>query len=132
MQINEYQDLTEKTEIYSEAAIKFIDEVVYQCENIEDTTKAERFLSLMYCTGKLNGEAGEIAEKVFKAFRDNRGVISDELAASLFKEVGDICWYAARIAGILGFKLEDIMQGNINKLMDRKERGVLSGSGDNR
>lgn len=136
MNANEYQQLTGETEIYSKASRKFLAQCrgAYQMpEGITD--RNELFLSLAYCTGKLNGEAGEVAELVFKALRDGdneAGLIEPDRAKLLFKELGDVMWYVSRIADLLGFKLEDVMQANIDKLMDRKERGVLSGSGDNR
>lgn len=133
---DEYQAGTKETEIYTEAAKVFIDEVF----NVESTTsevftsfaELEKVLSLQYCTGKLNGEAGEVAELIFKAFREDKGKITDERKEKLFKELGDVLWYVARISDLLGFKLSDVMEYNLAKLADRKERGVLSGSGDDR
>lgn len=126
MNPNEYQDLTKETEIYTEASEKFIDEIAHA----ESWDSGVRILSTMYCAGKLNGEAGEVAEIVFKAFRG--GAFEPEKLQGLFKELGDIMWYVARLADIFGWKLEDVMQANIDKLMDRKERGVLHGYGDER
>lgn len=89
-------------------------------------------LGLYYTVIGLAGEVGEVSEKVKKIIRDKQGVISDEDKQSLGKEVGDIFWYCAALADELGLSLNDIAQGNIDKLNDRKQRGVLSGSGDNR
>jgi NTP pyrophosphatase (non-canonical NTP hydrolase) len=47
-------------------------------------------------------------------------------------ELSDVCWYVAVLAYELDYTLEEIMQMNLDKLSSRKERGVLSGSGDNR
>lgn len=125
MQPNEYQDLTKETEIYSSAADAFL---------AQDEDKQLDWLCLAYCAGKLNGEAGEVAELVFKALRDGSdpGVMEPERMQNMFKELGDVLWYVARLADLCGFKLEDVMKGNIDKLMDRKDRGVLTGSGDGR
>lgn len=41
-------------------------------------------------------------------------------------------WYLAQIATELDIELKDIARSNIQKLTDRKERGVISGSGDDR
>lgn len=144
MQPNEYQKLTGSTEIYSSASKDFRI-AAYQSESLgalESSADAqalsdrlETWLSLAYCTGKLNGEAGEVAELVFKALRDggeNVALIDEERKQLLFKELGDVLWYIARISDLLGFKLEEVMEANIDKLMDRKQRGVLSGSGDKR
>lgn len=83
--------------------------------------------SLAYCALGLTGESGEYSEKVKKLLRD--GVFDHEAAA---KELGDVLWYLARSARELGFDLNVIAQMNINKLNDRKNRGVLKGNGDNR
>lgn len=80
----------------------------------------------------INGEAGEVAEKIKKIIRDKNGVISEEDKVELGKELGDVLWYLAVFANQLGLSLEDIAVSNINKLADRQKRDVLQGQGDNR
>lgn len=105
---------------------------------------------LWYCITKLNGEAGEAAEKLGKAFRDDGLIefverdpltgyqsiainsLTGEKFDALVKELGDILWYVARAAGELGLPLSVIANENLMKLSDRAERGKLQGSGDNR
>lgn len=81
---------------------------------------------------KLNGEAGEIAEKVGKIYRDKHGVFSDEDKRAIALECGDCLWYLARIAACVGYTLCKVATMNVLKLLDRKKRGVQGGSGDNR
>jgi hypothetical protein len=38
----------------------------------------------------------------------------------------------AQVATEAGLDLQDIAQGNLDKLLSRQQRGVLSGSGDSR
>ena len=90
------------------------------------------FLGVLYTTLGICGEAGEIAEKVKKALRDENGVISEERAAAIEKEVGDLLWYASNTLQEIKKKLGDAAEGNVAKLQSRKERGVLQGSGDDR
>lgn len=78
------------------------------------------------------GEAGEVQGKIKKILRDAGGEISPEAAKEIGKELGDVLWYVGRMADELGFGLEDIAQANLDKLADRKARGVIGGSGDNR
>jgi NTP pyrophosphatase (non-canonical NTP hydrolase) len=88
--------------------------------------------NIVYPTLGLAGEAGEVAEKVKKLLRDDGGVLSDERRAALAGELGDVLWYAAQVATEAGLDLAEIAQGNLDKLRSRQERGVLSGSGDQR
>lgn len=78
------------------------------------------------------GEAGEVADKVKKVIRDNAQNFTAEKKREIAKEIGDVLWYCAVLSHDLGFTLEDVAQMNIDKLQSRKERGTLSGSGDNR
>lgn len=78
------------------------------------------------------GEAGEIQGKLKKVLRDNAGVLTEDARKELLKECGDLQWYLARLVDELGGSLEVVAQRNLEKLADRKARGVLGGSGDNR
>jgi len=51
---------------------------------------------------------------------------------AIASEVGDVLWYCAMMAKEVGVPLNTIMKENLEKLHSRKERGKLSGSGDNR
>lgn len=80
----------------------------------------------------LNGEAGEVAEKVKKIMRDKNGEISLEDGFEIAKELGDVLWYITAMARDINFSLEQIAKMNIDKLTSRAERNKLNGSGDNR
>jgi NTP pyrophosphatase (non-canonical NTP hydrolase) len=43
-----------------------------------------------------------------------------------------VLWYVSQIASELGLELEEIAEANLEKLLSRQRRGVLSGSGDER
>ena len=88
--------------------------------------------NLTYPALGLCGEAGEAAEKVKKALRDDGGVLTDERRAALAAELGDVLWYVAQLATEAGLDLDAIAEENLSKLLSRQERGVLAGSGDTR
>tara|TARA_R110000824_G_scaffold8429_8_gene38210 strand:- start:2358 stop:2687 length:330 start_codon:yes stop_codon:yes gene_type:complete len=109
MELNDYQEEAKKTAIYPHAGQNIIYPVLGLC-----------------------GEAGEVAEKIKKAIRDEGGAISLERASALKYELGDVLWYVAIIANELGVTLDDVADANIEKLASRKNRDKISGSGDNR
>ena len=79
------------------------------------------------------GEAGEIAEKFKKRARgDEKYQDYDDFRLDLMKELGDVMWYIANLAKEFDIEMNDIAEKNVAKLQDRKERGVIKGSGDNR
>lgn len=88
----------------------------------------------------MNGEAGEVADKVKKIIRDEKLVkdgggslvLGEEQRRELAKEVGDVLWYVAVLAYDLGYNLDEIAKMNYEKLISRQQRGQLGGSGDNR
>lgn len=78
------------------------------------------------------GEAGEVQGKIKKILRDDAGKIDDGHRVAIMKELGDLLWYVARVASELSLDLDAVAYQNLEKLADRRERGVLQGSGDDR
>ena len=103
----------------------------YQILALETATypREQRYI---YPTLGLNGEAGEVADKVKKVIRDNNGQFDDEKKLEIAKELGDVLWYIATLAYEIGYNLDQIAEINYRKLQSRKERGMISGNGDNR
>lgn len=96
------------------------------------TAEYPREAWLAYPALGLAGEAGEVAEHAKKMIRDDGGLISEERRAAMAKELGDVLWYVAQLATELGLDLDQIAEENLQKLLSRQRRGVLSGSGDER
>ena len=87
---------------------------------------------VIYPTLGLVNEAGEVAGKIKKVFRDKDGEINAETRDALKAELGDVLWYIAQVATELDLTLDEIAEYNIAKLYDRLERGKIKGDGDNR
>ncbi len=81
--------------------------------------------AIAYLSLGLVSEAGEVAGKVKKNIRDGT-------ESNVASEIGDVLWYCAMLANELGVNLGKIMEKNLEKLNDRKQRGTLQGSGDTR
>ena len=111
MTLNDYQDLAIETDTYTQ----------------DNLGLSARFLGL-------TGEAGEAAEKAKKEIRDHSGneFQDPDRNHAIMRELGDVLWYVASTAFRLGYTLEEVAQENLDKVYDRKERGVTHGSGDNR
>jgi NTP pyrophosphatase (non-canonical NTP hydrolase) len=87
---------------------------------------------IVYPTLGLVNEAGELAGKVKKIFRDKGGVVSEEDRQALKYELGDVLWYMAQIATELNIDLQEVADANLEKLFSRLERGKIQGDGDYR
>ena len=108
MNFNEYQDAATKTAIYGAGNL------------------------IVYPALGLANEAGEVLGKIKKVLRDKDGVFTEETNKAIGDEIGDTLWYMAALARDLGLSMSDIANNNIKKLLDRQQRGVISGSGDQR
>lgn len=70
----------------------------------------------------LCGESGEAIDLVKKWLAQGHSLDRERLA----KELGDIAWYLAEAATALDVPLEDIFQGNLDKLRARYPDGFAS------
>ena len=75
----------------------------------------------------LANEVGEVLGKYKKQVRGD-GSKYKEIRA----ELGDVCWYLARIFDMYDMSLIEVLHENFLKLTDRKNRGVIKGDGDDR
>ena len=87
---------------------------------------------IVYPTLGLANEAGEVAGKVKKIFRDKGGVISAVDREALKQELGDVLWYFTQICTELDLTLEEVAAANLEKLFSRLARDAIGGDGDNR
>lgn len=109
------------------------------------TTRMDTCNNIIYMLGLLHEEASELQGKFNKAqrkglirYEDNnvvwQGTLEEykEFQMECHKELGDVCWAVAGIAEMFGWELGEVMQTNLDKLADRRRRGVIDGKGDNR
>ena len=85
----------------------------------------ERSTSLSVLKKAVRGDYA-VPVKVHKEDMELGGIAKDKLA----KELGDVLWYLGQLSRVLDHL--DVLEMNAEKLLDRKARGVLKGSGDNR
>lgn len=102
----------------------------YQEKALETAVYPEQY-KVIYPALGLNGEAGEVAEKVKKVLRGD-SQLTDTRRDDIALELGDVLWYVATCAHDLGYSLDDIAKMNIKKLSMRQKKGLLGGNGDHR
>lgn len=110
MELDEYQELAGETAIFPDEIPEDVD------------------AGVLYTTLGLVGEAGECAEKVKKAVREDDPSYLEDLES----EVGDVLWYVSQLCAELDLDLDEAGIQNLDKLHDRQIRGELAGEGDNR
>lgn len=117
----------------------------YQFKALETAEYPSVGKNILYPVLGLVGEAGEVAEVVKKAFRTNDRestilgqalIETDRYGQSVLysipkkmliaKELGDVLWYIAAIAGEMGMTLQEIADINLKKLAERREAGNIS------
>lgn len=108
---------------------------------------------LMYAALGL-AEAGEVQNKVKKAFRDDGVIrfgvdnprdeygprtidvecfaITPERRAQIIKELGGVLWYIAAVCDEINATMSEVALTNLDELCGRGERNTLRGDGDNR
>lgn len=110
------------------------------------TTCMESCDNFSYMLLNLVGEVGEFASKVAKHIRKEKAMIdsnqfitergnkalTEDEVTDLRKEAGDCLWQLAGLCKVMGWTLESVARENLAKLADRKARGVIDSSGDNR
>jgi NTP pyrophosphatase (non-canonical NTP hydrolase) len=106
----------------------------YQADTAETAIYRDK---IIYPALGLANEAGEVCGALKKIMRDEHVsvegfALTDKQRLTVAAELGDVLWYIAALSRDLNISLNDVAKMNIEKLADRKERGVLGGSGDNR
>jgi NTP pyrophosphatase (non-canonical NTP hydrolase) len=130
MKFNDYQEKVQKTLIYRDSIEKILVGLGLDRDH-PAFDGVSRLLEISYASLGM-GESGEVQGKVKKVIRDSGGVISDEVRSNIAGELGDLLWYLAATADEFDLSLEGIAEDNLAKLADRKARGVIQGSGDER
>ena len=104
---------------------------------VEDSAQTAIYptkFAIIYPALGLAGEAGEVANKIKKLLRDydhDLNMVPEEMIEEICFELGDVLWYiAALVRDLDSFDLQTIAEHNMIKLLNRKQRGVLGGSGD--
>lgn len=110
------------------------------------TTCMESSNNPLYMLFMLGEEVGELQGKISKAirkgwlvFEDNKMKVNYDVVDEnefntwrdlVKKELGDILWGVAGMSHVMGWPLDCVGYGNLDKLAARKKAGTIVGSGD--
>lgn len=110
------------------------------------STCMETSANPLYMLFMLGEEVGELQGKFSKAIRKgwisfyenkmkvNRLTVAEkefnEWLDLVKKEIGDCLWGIAGVANVMNWTLEEVGEGNLNKLAARKAAGTIDGNGD--
>lgn len=139
----EYRNIIEETAVHPEGTAVFIQKgaTKKQIEQIDGEDLKQILLGnketdclpvrtadigRIYGILGLLGEAGEVAEKQKKVLR------GDSNPASPYSELNDVRWYVENLARLAKKAPGQLEAENAQKILDRKERDVVKGSGDKR
>lgn len=75
---------------------------------------------------------GNMAGYVKKAIRDNDGFLTPDATSKLHRDLWHVLWLLDNWCQLFGSNRHVVMVNNLNKLADRKSRGVIGGSGNTR
>ena len=112
MNIADYQIFTKSTAVYPEVGT---------------------LQGLHYSIPALTEEAGEVAGKWAKYVR--KGYPEDklpELKEAIIAEAGDVFWQLCRVLDDMNIDVNTVLVKNKDKLVDRMNRNVIIGEGDER
>ena len=101
-------------------------------EYYEFTTQTNTKPVLEHMTYGLFEEAGEVAGKCKRLYREHDGLPNVEWEEALKLELGDVLWNLVELSKYFGWQLEEMRDANVQKLRDRVARGVIVGTGDKR
>ncbi len=116
----------------ADASTEAVDFAWYQSESARTWAEIDTDHPIVYPTLGLTNEAGELAGKVKKIFRDKQGRISDADREALKRELGDVLWYLTQICTQLDLSLADVAAANVEKVLSRQRRGKIGGDGEYR
>ena len=87
-----------------------------------DTAVYPKEMALIYLSLGLPSEAGEVADQLKKAIRDDGSdgvALREEREEAILDELGDVLWYVAQLANALNCDLSTVAHRNLAKLQAR-------------
>jgi len=129
-----YQEFTKSLAVYNTDVL--LETVDHHDDVFDVPVVSTCWMPYVYPLLALGEEAGEVQGKVAKFIRKSQQGVTDDMVKQLrmdvAKELGDLLYQVSETARQFNFSLQEIVDMNVGKLLDRQARNVLVGEGDNR
>ncbi len=112
--------------------------IIDECQSLSTTAGEWEYRTDEWVSGNLQNtvwayhHVSQLAEIAKKVIRDNNGKIPENKIDDILDNVTAILGILQSIIELYGVTLEQCAIANIEKLMSRKQRNVIQGSGDDR
>lgn len=73
----------------------------------------------------LTGELGELANKLKKIIRDDKGIITETKRQECLDELGDLFWYLIMLCDEMKINPSEVLENNMTKLTERQVNNAL-------
>lgn len=122
--LNDYQTLagvTANQDMLSQILVKcgFSENLLSLVMSVPEAQKLQQRIDVAVLSLGITGEAGEVADLIKKHVGHDHDLDRNKVK----KELGDVLWYVAVLANSLGISLQEVAQGNIDKLAARYPNG---------
>src|SRR6476660_2435291 len=97
----------------------------YQKACVKSAVYPNKNMNFVIPTLGIVGEAGEVADKIKKVLRDDKGKFTTKSKTEISKEIGDTLWYISMLCTELNLKLSDVIKMNIDKITYRTKENKI-------
>lgn len=134
MDFDEYQKRCRETDLFPPGKDNdVVDLLEYRtlCLDGEVGELSEKILKIVLTELALSSKSDGLANKVKKIRRDYVG-LSVSMSEDIAHEIGDIMWFLSILCDLIGVDMKTVAERNVSMLSDRKKRDAIKGVGDYR
>ena len=135
MNLEEYQKFCRTTDLFPlgpDNPLIFLIEYRTLGLNGEVGELSEKILDMVLSAFALSSTSDKLANVVKKIRRDSPDFLTPKTRRSMVDELGDMMWYISILCDLLDVSLEYVLHRNAVKLTERKAQNKIRGEGDNR
>lgn len=135
MNLKDYQKFCRTTDLFPlgpDNPLIFLIEYRTLGLNGEVGELSEKILDMVLSAFALSSTSDKLANVVKKIRRDSPDFLTPKTRRSMVDELGDMMWYTSILCDLLDVSLEYVLHRNAVKLAERKAQNKIRGEGDKR